>query len=76
MVPTPVTVQANVIVPLESTISGDGNYVNYGVSGKNPEATNGITVTFYDLSHVDSNMNSTIPEEYQIDEIIFRKFEI
>ena len=70
MLPTPVTVQANVIVPLEATISGDIDF-NYGVNGKNPVTTSGITVTFYDLPHVHSNKNPTMPKKRQFDEIIF-----
>ena len=70
MLPTPATAQATVIIPVEATISGDGD-LNYGVNGKNPVTTNGITVTFYDLSHVHSNKNPTIPKKRQFDEIIF-----
>ena len=67
MLPTPVTVQANIIIPVEATISGY-SYFNYGVNGRNPVTTNGITVTFYDLPRVRSDK---IPKERQFDEIIF-----
>ena len=70
MLPTPVTVQADVIIPVEATISGSP-YFNYGVNGNNPVTTNGITVTFYDLPYVHSYKNPTIPKEWQFDEVIF-----
>ena len=70
MLPTPVTVQANVIIPVEATISGHP-YFHYGVNGENPVTTNSITVTFYDLPYVHSYKNPTIPKEWQFDEIIF-----
>ena len=70
MLPTPVTVQANGIVPLEAAISTVGGFINYDMSGKNPVTRKGITATFYDLLHLHSNKNPTI-QKSQLEGIIF-----
>ena len=68
MLPTPATIKANVIVPLETTILGY-DYFDYGVHGKNTVTTNDIVVTFW--TGAPSRDKPSTVEKGIIDEIIF-----
>ena len=69
---TPVSVQADCIVHLKASITGNPNY-NRGVDGKKTVEVNGITVTFYNLTDVDYThmYTTTSVQGGQFDEIIF-----
>ena len=72
MLTTPVSVQADCIVHLKASITGNPNY-NRGVNGKKTVEVDGIAVTFYNLTDVDYThmYGTTSVQAGQFDEIIF-----
>ena len=68
MLPVPIEVQADVVVHLKATITGRKNRC-IGLWGKKKVETNGITLTFFNITGEDSGETSM--EQGQFDEIIF-----
>ncbi len=68
MLPTPIEVQANVVVHLKATISGRGSE-SFGLGGKNTVETNSVIINFSNPPDADSGETSV--ERGQFDEIIF-----
>ena len=69
MLPVPIQLQANDIVPMKATITGHTDWRTIGLKGRKKVDTNGVMVNFFNTPGAPSSNNTV--EQGEFDDIIF-----